>query len=148
MYDNPLYFTGTFPTLFPYGVGGYLEPRRSAMSIEKWAKVLVRHYNRAFATHHAFTGLVFDVICRARASISRRFLVRQSNWALTEKALQSLSKADLLECRAQIENGDWPEKGPVYALLRSLKTVGNTVPWSHSIRSSMRVDLKGWWSRW
>jgi hypothetical protein len=48
-YDNPEYFTGAFPTLFPYGRGGHLptpNDRNTAISLEAWAKWLLNHHSR------------------------------------------------------------------------------------------------------
>ena len=48
-YEDPQYFTGAFPTLFPYGTGGHLsasDERSIAMSLEAWAKWLLNHHSR------------------------------------------------------------------------------------------------------
>ncbi len=37
-WEDPHYFTSTFPCLFPFGTGGYLEQRKEPMSLETWAK--------------------------------------------------------------------------------------------------------------
>jgi len=45
------FFTGAFPTLFPYGKGGHLLPaneRRVPISLETWAKWLLSHHSRRF----------------------------------------------------------------------------------------------------
>jgi len=48
-YEDPEYFTGAFPTLFPYGRGGHLpasNERSIAVSLEAWAKWLLNHHSR------------------------------------------------------------------------------------------------------
>ena len=48
-YDDPEYFTGAFPTLFPYGEGGHISDsgsRSIAVSLETWAKWLLSHHSR------------------------------------------------------------------------------------------------------
>jgi hypothetical protein len=48
-YEDPEYFTGAFPTLFPYGRGGHLpasHERSIAVSLEAWAKWLLNHHSR------------------------------------------------------------------------------------------------------
>jgi hypothetical protein len=48
-YEEPEYFTGAFPTLFPYGRGGHLpatEERATAVSLDAWAKWLMNHHSR------------------------------------------------------------------------------------------------------
>jgi hypothetical protein len=48
-YEDPEYFTGAFPTLFPYGKGGHLpasNERKTNVSIETWGKWLMNHHSR------------------------------------------------------------------------------------------------------
>src|SRR5579871_3512422 len=48
-YEDAEYFTGAFPTLFPYGRGGHLlesKERSIAVSLEAWAKWLLSHHSR------------------------------------------------------------------------------------------------------
>ena len=46
-WDNPAFFTAAFPTLFLFGTGGHLcRTRRTALSIETWAKWALTHHSR------------------------------------------------------------------------------------------------------
>ena len=48
-YDDAEYFTGAFPTLFPYGRGGHLpesNERSIPVSLEAWAKWTLNHHSR------------------------------------------------------------------------------------------------------
>ena len=48
-YEDSEYFTGAFPTLFPYGIGGHMPPpseRGTAVSLETWGKWLMNHHSR------------------------------------------------------------------------------------------------------
>jgi hypothetical protein len=48
-YEDAEYFTGAFPTLFPYGRGGHLpesNERSIPVSLEAWAKWLLNHHSR------------------------------------------------------------------------------------------------------
>ena len=54
-YEDAEFFTGAFPTLFPYGKGGHLLPaneRRVPISLETWAKWLLSHHSRRFVWKH------------------------------------------------------------------------------------------------
>jgi hypothetical protein len=47
-YTDPSYFPATFPTLFPYGTGGFLDERcRKPLSQTKWQSLLLRHSSRS-----------------------------------------------------------------------------------------------------
>ena len=48
-YEDPEFFTGAFPTLFPYGEGGHMpasNERNIAVSLEAWGKWLMNHHSR------------------------------------------------------------------------------------------------------
>lgn len=48
-YDDPQYYTATFPTLFWTGLGGHIGKRSGKqlqLSFESWAKWLINHHNR------------------------------------------------------------------------------------------------------
>jgi len=50
-YEDSEFFTGAFPTLFPYGKGGHLpqaNERRSPLSLETWGKWLMNHHSRRY----------------------------------------------------------------------------------------------------
>jgi hypothetical protein len=48
-YSEPEFFTGAFPTLFPYGRGGHMpdsNERKVPVSLEAWGKWLTNHHSR------------------------------------------------------------------------------------------------------
>ena len=48
-WQDPDFFTGSFPTLFPLGSGGYLpdpQERTVAVSLQAWAKWTLSHHSR------------------------------------------------------------------------------------------------------
>jgi hypothetical protein len=42
------YFTGAFPTLFPYGIGGHLDQRDIPVSIEAFARWCLNHHSKRY----------------------------------------------------------------------------------------------------
>jgi hypothetical protein len=45
-WEDPLYFTAAFPTLFPTGAGGHLDNRPVKVSLEAFAKWALSHHSR------------------------------------------------------------------------------------------------------
>ena len=46
VWEDPLYFTSAFPTLFPTGAGGHLDARAQKVSLEAFAKWALKHHSR------------------------------------------------------------------------------------------------------
>jgi hypothetical protein len=47
-WEDPSYFTGAFPTLFPTGIGGHLDQRPKAVSLKAFAQWALNHHSRRF----------------------------------------------------------------------------------------------------
>lgn len=47
--SDPHYFTGAFPTLFPYGIGGHLDKRDIAVGLEAFARWSMNHHSRRYS---------------------------------------------------------------------------------------------------
>jgi hypothetical protein len=45
-WENPHYFTGAFPTLFPNGLGGHLDKRSVPVSLTAFAQWALNHHSR------------------------------------------------------------------------------------------------------
>ena len=45
-WEDAHYFTGAFPTLFPSGLGGHLDKRQVAVSLEAFAQWTLNHHSR------------------------------------------------------------------------------------------------------
>jgi hypothetical protein len=93
-YEDTEYFTGAFPTLFPYGREGHIPlpvERGNPVSLEAWARWTLSHHSRRsvvtcimlygipnallnayknrFAQHPTFMYLLYDVIQRRKAAL-------------------------------------------------------------------------------
>src|SRR5947207_2627258 len=47
-WEDPYYFTGAFPTLFPTGLGGHKEQRPLVISLEAFVKWTLSHHSRKY----------------------------------------------------------------------------------------------------
>ena len=47
-WDDPMYFTAAFPTLFPFGIGGHLEDRPFTVSLASFAEWALKHHSRRY----------------------------------------------------------------------------------------------------
>jgi hypothetical protein len=53
-WNDPAYFTGAFPTLFPLGIGGHLDERSFDVSLSSFAEWALKHHSRRY-------GLLNDI---------------------------------------------------------------------------------------
>jgi hypothetical protein len=59
-YEDSEFFTGAFPTLFPYGKGGHLpqsNERHSPLSLVTWGKWLMNHHSRRYVILRSYTAV-------------------------------------------------------------------------------------------
>ena len=59
-WQDPEYFTGSFPTLFPLGIGGHLpnpHEQTVSVSLKAWAKWALNHHSRRYVSHRWLVSL-------------------------------------------------------------------------------------------
>ncbi|KAG1816970.1 hypothetical protein DFJ58DRAFT_739661 [Suillus subalutaceus] len=118
-YHNPRLFPGLYPTLYPYGLGGFEDHSRvTPLSIERQAKYFLNLSDRAFRYHDAFIFCGksnFDSVARSLTSVS-------------SNVLRTL--ADRLEQECKVSSLT-PEEQNAFKLLRQVNTM-STVSQVHS----------------
>ncbi|KAM4067377.1 PIF1-like helicase [Hirsutella rhossiliensis] len=105
----------TFPTLFPFGVGGprAVEAEAAAgrsLNLQAWAEIVLRRHGGRFALHHIFAFLVFNM--------------------------------GLAAARVELESSGKTTDGDVKELLRSLSLYGHRQPMSREVRLNMRRKIQ------
>ncbi|KAM4067941.1 PIF1-like helicase [Hirsutella rhossiliensis] len=163
------FFAKTFPTLFPFGVGGprladeaatrgsettgwrgrAAEAERVAegltstrnMNLQAWADVVLRRHGGRFATHPIFAFLVFNMGVRSRNRQASMLGVTRKNFAKVEGLLKSLTTQRLEAARVELEATGKTGDDGVKELLRSLSVFGHRQPMSRESRLSMRKKI-------
>jgi hypothetical protein len=90
-WDDHRYFTAAFPTLFPAGIGGHLDPRTVPVSLPAFARWALSHH-------------------------SKRFVVSNNGGELLLISLDSLVIGPLCTCYTMYCNSDPPQWGIVFLL--------------------------------
>jgi uncharacterized protein DUF6570 len=137
------YFTGAFPTLFPYGIGGHLDQRDVPVSIEAFARWCLNHHSKRyvivqksypahyclpsdldrFAIHKTFMYLMYDVIQLRKSSLGYRLLVKRRDWESTMAEMESLTAARLRDAATRLGNGRSIDDPAVLTLLQKLTAI-------------------------
>ena len=164
---EPQFLAKTFPTLFPFGSGG---PRQAEegiveameggaagqeqeitarrlvssrnMSLETWARAVLRRHGGRFAVHHIFAFLVFNIGVRSRNRRVSMLSVSRAEFPRVERIVQSLTRERLEKAKAELELSNKTKDDGVNQVLKSLSLYGFRQPMSRENRMSMRRKIK------
>jgi hypothetical protein len=100
-YKNPELMPGMFPTLWPFGIGGFEKLRRPvSLSFPKQANYYFDLPDKCFRTHNSFLFVTLNIIQRRAAHLHTHFTVRKSNFpSIAEKLITVTPEALLLTAR-------------------------------------------------
>ncbi|KAI8648527.1 ATP-dependent DNA helicase [Fusarium keratoplasticum] len=164
------FFAKTFPTLFPFGVGG---PRlveeailgagkatdlrgrtveadtvvrdllgSRSLSLRTWTDIVLRRHGGRFATHHIFAFLVFNMGVRSRNCRVSMLSVTRKNFRKVERIVRSMTAERLAAARVELESSGKTADDGVNELLRSLSLYGQRQPMSREVRLNMRRKIQ------
>ena len=134
---------GTFPTLFPYGLGGFEIERHVNVPYETHVRWALCYHDRRFRKDPHFPFQVFGVcqkrqVCRASVLQMKRGSYFQNQNLLSTLTADDLTKASIEETRGV------PFSNPAVRALRSqLKAVKTKVQGSDESRISIRGKIWG-----
>ncbi|THU95727.1 hypothetical protein K435DRAFT_665847 [Dendrothele bispora CBS 962.96] len=125
-YKNPELICGIFPTLFPFGIGGFEDKwRNPAVSFEKHAKYFLELQNRQFRYHYFVIFIDFNVIQRRKAHLNVHLTVSSKQFDSVAKDLTSLT------------SDAWNS----YQLLKEINTVAEKLPGSQTSKVQIRNKI-------
>lgn len=163
------FFAKTFPTLFPFGLGGprQVEESISGMSVDTpvpmpvsqeplargavtsrnlslkaWSRIVLQRHGGRFATHKVFAFLVFNMLVRYRNHQVSMMSVTRKDFPEVERVVQMLSAQRLEKAREELEAVGKTSDDGVNRLLRSLSLYGLRQPMSRELRLGMRRKIK------
>ncbi|KAG1894485.1 uncharacterized protein F5891DRAFT_897736, partial [Suillus fuscotomentosus] len=149
-YNNPRLFPGLYPTLYPYGFGGFEDHSRvTALSIERHAKYLLNLSDRSFRYHDAFIFVILNILQRRCAHLQTHFAVNKSNFDLVARSLTSVSEnvlrnlADRLEQECKLSDLT-PEEKSAFGLLRQVSTMSTRIPGSQASKIFVRNEIRNY----
>ena len=143
---------GSFPVLFPYGVGapGMLSRRGPGVpniNLADHAKYLMEHVDQRFAGHRLFPFGLVNMLQRHAACYAAKAVANHKDLPLLQQSLSSMSGDDLASAIRRLEGGEGmdgilesiPE--PIRRVLSKINIVGHTVPGSPHARRKLLPEL-------
>ena len=95
-YNNPDLIPGMFPTLFPFGTGGFEHPlRQLKVSFQAHANALLNVPDKSFRCHQSYLFVALNIIQQKLCHLHTHFTVCKSNFDMIAAKLTSLS-SDIL----------------------------------------------------
>lgn len=150
---NPVLFPKVYPTLFPYGIGGFEDPRRKGkLSMKHHVKHLFNLADRRFQEHQSFMFTAFNVLQRRSILLHTSLRVKRSSFARVAKNLEHVSAEAIARVCQKLENNDSSgsasieydaDERKVFELMREVKFVSHNVPASSAARLNMRNEMRG-----
>lgn len=168
---DTFFFAKTFPTLFPFGVGG---PRLAeeailegltgtnglqgravqaevaagdlvssrSLNLRRWADIVLRRHGGRFALHNIFAFLVFNMGVRSRNRRVSMLSVTRKNFRKVERTVRSMTTERLVAARVELERSGKTTDDGVNELLGSLSVYGHRQPMSREVRLNMRRKIQ------
>ncbi|KAG1824208.1 hypothetical protein EV424DRAFT_1320885, partial [Suillus variegatus] len=137
-YNNPHLFPGMYPTLYPYGIGGFEDKSRPMpLSFDRQAKYCLNISDRCFRYHESFIFVTLNMLQRRQAHLQTYFAVSKSNFDSVARNLTSVSPdvlerlANRLEQESKLSNLSTDEQN-AFKLLHQVNTMSARIPGSQA----------------
>lgn len=146
-YDNSDLMPGMFPTLFPFGIGGFEDKsHQSSISFSQQAQYCFNISERIFRYHQSFMFIVLNMIQRCLSHLHTHFTVCKSRFQLVAEKLVAVSPSVLLKLAHHLEHeGNYgilgsEEKGAL-DLLKEVKTISAKIPGSQAAKILVCTEI-------
>ncbi|KAJ8580977.1 hypothetical protein M405DRAFT_752507, partial [Rhizopogon salebrosus TDB-379] len=149
-YKNPTLILGMYPTLFPFGIGGFEDSTRpTALSFESQASCYFDIPDRCFHYHHSYIFVILNIIQRRRAHLQTSFTVRKEGFESIAQELIGLSSAVLQSTAHHLEK-ERPlkelneEQHKALKLLTCVNTIQAKIPGSQAFKIFVRSEIRSY----
>ncbi len=148
---SPQLLPMTYPTLFPYGLGGFEDlQRETSLSFKRQVKLFFSLADTRFQEHYSFLFTVFNILQRRAILLHTSLKVKKSSFDRFATEFEGISSETihrLCERLAQ-SNGQMDistasaEERRVLRLMKEVNVVNTHVPGSAAARVSMRNEIR------
>lgn len=141
--SNPNHLLAAFPTLFPYGTGGFETRREIDVPYEVHARWAMTYHDKRFRRDFHFPFQIFGVCQKRDICRSTVLMIKKSHFVKDMELISTISPSDLL--KASIEEGrNVKFSNPAVRTLRKdLAAVRTRVRGSDEARTSVRSKIWG-----
>ena len=147
-YNNPDLMPGMFPTLFPFGIGGFEDKSRpTALSFKEQAQYYFNISDRAFRYHFSYIFVALNMLQRRMAHLHTSFTVKKSNFDLIARKLVAVSPDILNDLAKHLEQEKHisslsQEHKNAFELLKKVNTISARIPGSQASKIFARNEIR------
>lgn len=144
---NPSLFPMLYPTLFPYGLGGFEDPNRSSvLSLKRQVAHFFSLADNRFRLHQSFLFIVFSVLQKRAILLHTGLRMKSTGFDNFSEVLASISNETIRVVCDRVTRGDAitcnsPDKCKILTLLNEVNVVTAKVPCSSASRVAMRNEI-------
>ncbi|KAE8250215.1 hypothetical protein A4X13_0g4891 [Tilletia indica] len=149
-YNNPELFPGMFPTLFPWGTGGFEQkPRRVPLSFGRQAKYLLDVTESNFRRHWSFIFIVANIRQRRAIHLGSRLMCQSQDFDRFTNLLRRLDPSIVRRVSDHVARGGSlktlsGDESQIFALLKKCELVSANVPGSKAVMTRARADIRAY----
>lgn len=148
-YEDFDLFPLLYPTLFPYGYGGFEHPQRKRhVGMKVHAQHLFSLADRRFQEHYSFLFTVFNILQRRIVSQKAKLKVSKSYFNEFAAQVRSISEEAIARVAVRFAKGDYTsayddEERLVLRLMKEVNLVSEPVPGSSASKLALRNQIRG-----
>lgn len=149
-YNNPSLLPGMFPTLFPFGIGGFEDKERlTPLSLQQQAQYYFNIGDRSFRFHFSYMFVILNIIQRRFAHIHTHFTCRRSNFDSIARKLVEVSPAILKQLADKFEYDHsfkdlTLEQHSAMDLLKHVNAISARIPGSQASKLTARNEIRNY----
>ncbi|KAE8222309.1 hypothetical protein CF319_g4469 [Tilletia indica] len=148
-YNNPGLFPGMYPTLFPWGIGGFESKRRTNLSFARQASHLLDLADPCFRRHWSYIFVVANMKQRRQIHLGTRLACKASDFERVSNTLASVDLELVRSVATHLSNGGSlsslpPDKAKIWTLVNRCQLVSSKVPGSKAAMNRARADIRGY----
>ena len=137
-YDNPSLFPGMYPTIFPYGIGGFDDRSRIVdIGFNTQVNALLDSQDRLARFHWSFLFVALNISQRRAQHLHTHIEVSKPSFANVAAKLSSVSSESLMKLAERIRvegnaSGLTEAERDAYQLLKKVNTIAAKIPGSQA----------------
>jgi len=141
---------GMFPTLWPFGIGGFEDPSRiKTIAFKAQANYYFDIPDRSFRSHRPFSFIVLNILQWRAAHLHTHFTVRKPNFESVATELLKITPDILLSTARHLEHEGRgcdldDEQRKTFDLLQQVNTIAARIPGSQASKIFVRNEIRSY----